>query len=292
MFRVLFPFLILFLIVACLSPFLLPSAYLRIAGKHVVGEVTGKREEITMSGNDGWRRVFEVAYRYTPAETGVVERDARRVDAALFDRLQHSPVDVIYSPVHALRLCTYVALGSVLAESSWSSRIPAAGDTHRDFYDLGAVAFSALLAFIAWRTRSRVWILAAALCGATVLSSVFLFGFIAFPVLFGLWRKRPGEGYDWVLLCSVALTAVFIQWRVPRTPTRARQPDRQRRGEAQKAETVDQIWGTRRSGGQSLRQDRSSGRPRIHTAGRKGARSRPRPSRSETAYRAFGTGPT
>lgn len=49
-----------------------------------------------MSGNDGWPHVFEVAYRYTPAATGVVERDAHQVDAALFDRLQpRSPVHVI-----------------------------------------------------------------------------------------------------------------------------------------------------------------------------------------------------
>ena len=44
----------------------------------------------------------------------------------------HSPVEVIYSPMQALRSLHIVALGSVLAESSWSSRIPAAGDAHRD----------------------------------------------------------------------------------------------------------------------------------------------------------------
>jgi hypothetical protein len=45
------------LLLGCLSPYLLPSAYLAVAGAVTEGEVTAKQESIFMLGNDRWRHV-------------------------------------------------------------------------------------------------------------------------------------------------------------------------------------------------------------------------------------------
>ncbi len=175
--------LLVLLVPACVSPYLLPSLYLEIAGVTTRGEVTG----------------------------------THRVSASFYDRLETGgAAGVVYSPWPVLRSLNMVGMGSALADSSWWSRIPGDGDSVRSTADIAGISLTVLLAWVAWRRKTNGWILAAACCATVVCSSVLLFGFVAFRLLFAVWRKHPGRGFGTVLAASMLLAAGVLYWRIPR----------------------------------------------------------------------------
>src|SRR5262245_20785157 len=95
--RAVFGIFLFLLISACLSPHLLPSAYLAIAGVQTEGEVMTKREEIRMSHDDRFWHTFKVQYRYRVPGSLALETVTHAVSPALFDALQAGKrVRVIY----------------------------------------------------------------------------------------------------------------------------------------------------------------------------------------------------
>lgn len=215
-----------------------------IGGTVVSGEVVGKRESIEMPLSDTWRHVFEISYRYQPLGARHPATGRHQVDVALYDRLHvGSPVNVRY---------TNLALGldSALADSSWWSRRPHESESARELAELIAVAIAVLLAVIAYRRRSRTLTVVAVTAVATIAASVMLLGFLVFPALFWVWRGRRGQGFGSALLCSTALTAVALYYRVP-WPSPLSGPQGQATAVVRAVHAVDQIWASSSSSGES-----------------------------------------
>ena len=244
-----------FLLPACFSPYLLPAVYLEAAGIVTEGRVTQKRESIEMRGYDRWRHALEVTYRYTPGDTGVAETGTHQVDPSLFDRLQvGSPVKVRYTPWRLPRSLHIVAMGSALAESTWRSRLPGESDSARVAFDLGCAVIAGLVCVVAWRRKTRGWILAAALGAVTVFSAVLTCGFVAFPLLFAAWRKWPGQGYGWVLLGSVPLSVAVLYARIPQPTPLPSGLSREGIAIVRQVRSVDHIWSGWEDSGQQVPQ--------------------------------------
>ncbi len=246
--------IILLLLGACLSPYLLPSVYMSLYGITTDGQVIGKREAIEFYGDDLVRHVLEVTYRYVPADTQRPETGLHQVDSATYDRVRTgSPVKVRYAPSKVLRSLHVVALGSVLADVPWRSRLPHDREDERLYFDLSAMVLAALLGFMAWRTRSDAVILAAAFCGAVVASAIVPVGFIAFPILFAAWRKWPGKGLGFALLAAMAVFIPVLHWRTPHDAPLP--PDHAGPAPAtvRQISTVHRIW-SGREGGQDIPQ--------------------------------------
>lgn len=240
---------------ACFSPYLLPALYLELAGVVTEGQVTQKQESIQMRGYDRWRHVLEVTYRYIPADTRVAETGTHQVDPSLFDRLQvGSKVKVRYIPWRLPRSLHIVAMGSALADAAWRSRIPEESDGARLTFDIGSAALAGLLGVVAWRRKTRPWILAAALCGATVCTAVVPCGFVTFPILFAVWRKRPGQGYGWVLLGFMAFSVVVLYGRIPQPTPAPSALSHEATAVVRQIRPVDHIWSDWEDSGQRVPQ--------------------------------------
>ena len=215
-----------------------------IGGTVVSGEVVGKRESIEMPLSDTWRHVFEISYRYQPLGARHPSTGRHAVDVALYDRLHvGSPVNVRY---------TNLALGldSALADSSWWSRRPHESESARELAELIAVAIGVLLGVVAYRRHSRTLTVVAVIAIASVAASVMMLGFVVFPALFWLWRGRRGQGFGWALLCSAALSAVALYYRVP-WPSSLSGPQGHATAIVRSVHTVDQIWASSSSAGES-----------------------------------------
>jgi len=218
-----------------------------IAGTVVAGEVVGKREAIEMPLADTWRHVFEISYRYRPLGAPYPASGRHSVDLALYERLHvGSPVNIRY-----VQLPIIGALDSALADSSWWSRQPRASESERELVELTAFAVAAVLGFVAYRRHSRRLGVVAITAGATVAASVTLLGFLVFPALFWMWRGRRGQGFGWALLCSTALTAAALYYRVPWPVLPPAGPQGHAIGVVRAVRSVDQIWGSSSSSGES-----------------------------------------
>lgn len=212
-----------------------------ITGTVVSGEVVEKRESIQMPLSDTWRHVFEVSYRYRPLGASYPATGRHPVDVALYERLHvGSPVNVRY--VQPPLVGRVFGLDSALADSSWWSRTPSGSESERELVEAIAIAVAAVLGFVAYRRSSRPLGLVAVSVGATVASSVMPLGFLVFPALFWMWRSSRGQGFGWVLLCSTALTAAALYYRVPWPSLPPPGPQGQATAVVRAVRSVDRIW--------------------------------------------------
>lgn len=240
------------LLLLALGPWLLLAAHLDIFGVRSDGEVIDKREAVVISG-DHWHYDLTVTYRYRVTGTPGLATASQPVDAALYDRLAVGDhVAVRYSPWAFLR--SLGSAGVSLAEARWYSRLPHESDDLRWLLEIEMYVVVAVLAYLAYRRRSRPLGMIAAVAAASVGAGVLLFGFLIFPLLLLLWWRRPGQGFGWVLLASMALSAAILASRIP-------WPAPQRAGDlvhanatVRQVHDVERVWGTRRFPGQQLRQ--------------------------------------
>jgi hypothetical protein len=245
--------LVLVIVGAFLVIWGIPVGYVRLAGAIVPGEVISKQESFAMPGDDRWSHIFEVTYRYQPSDASYPMTASHAVDEPFYRRLHTgSVVQVRYSPWSPLRHMKGV--GSALEGSSVFSRMPHESDNMRVIVELSAVALAGILAFLAYRLKTTPLILAASLVGAVVCSGVLLFGFIVFPILFGVWRKSPEKGFGFVLITAIALSAALLYWRIPRPATIPPGPQRTAMATVRHVETVHHIWSNGEDAGQDLRQ--------------------------------------
>jgi hypothetical protein len=246
---------ILLLLIGCVSPYLLPSLYLNVYGIVTGGRVTAKQERVEFHHDDAVRHALEVTYQYVPAGAQRPETSVHQVDPSTYDRLHiGSPVKVRYAPWPFLRSLHIVALGSVLADTTWASRLPRNLEEDRVYFDLSAIGLSALLGVIAWRTKNQLLIVAAAFCGGVVGTAIVPIGFVTLPVLFAAWRKSPGRGYGVALLAAMAVCIPVLYWRIPHNPPLP--PGRSGSVQAivRQIGTVDHVWSNRESSGEYIPQ--------------------------------------
>lgn len=231
----------------------LADVYVAAEGITVDGQVISKREYFAMHGEDRWRHVFEVEYRYLPRDEALPRTVTQPVDAALHDRLQVGiPVKVRYSPWPPLR--SVQAVGAVLVGSSWLSRIPFDSDTDRGVVEMVGFAIAATFGFFAYRRRSRLLGWVAGLATAVWISTVMLAGSFVFAVLFQMWRRNPGRGYGVLLLASMALSTFALDWRIPQPPSAIAGQPMQAMAIARQVHRVGSLWGGWRLSGQPIRQ--------------------------------------
>jgi hypothetical protein len=197
-----------------LAPRLLADAYVAAAGDLAPGIVVGKREAILMPGRDRTQHVREVTYRYQPVGSSMPETASHQVDQALYGRLRvGSPVTVRYSTWSPLR---YVqGVGSVLEDSSWWSRARSGSEDLRTTLEVLWLLGTGLLGYAAYRRNSRALGLVAGLAAAIASSAIVLAGFLVLPILYGMWRRNPGQGYGWLLLGTMIASAALIYERIP-----------------------------------------------------------------------------
>jgi hypothetical protein len=228
-----------------------------ITGTVVSGEVVGKHEAIEMPLSDTWRQVFEISYRYRPLGASSPATGRHPVDVALYERLRvGSPVNVRY--VQLPLVGRAFGFDSALADSSWWSRAPSASESERELVEAMALVMAAWLGFVAYRRNSRPLVVVAVTAGATVACSVMLLGFLVFPALFWIWRGNRGEGLGWALLCSTALTAAALYYRVPWPSPPPSGPQGHATAVVRAVRSVDQIWASwspsgESTGGQNIR---------------------------------------
>ena len=247
--------LFVLLIPACLSPYLLPSAYLAVAGLQTGGQVTAKHEQIRMYSDDRYWHTFQVQYRYRVPGAKADETGAHSVNPALFDMLRvGAPVKVVYAPLPFVRSLPIVGMGSALADSTWFSRLQGEGGARQTTFELAAVGLALLLAVLAFYKGYHALALPAAFAAAVVCVAILPFGFLVFPILFGVARRMPGKGYGWVLVASMVVSAYVLYWRVPKTPPLPPGPTREVLATVRQVKLVDEIWSTDESGGEHLRQ--------------------------------------
>jgi hypothetical protein len=230
----------------------IPTAYVESAGVVTSAVVTDRREYIDLPGGDSWRHAFEVTFRYQPRDAELPRTASHPVSAALFDRLHvGDTVAVRYSAWGPLRHVRGV--GTVLAESSPWSRLPLGPETLRETAELTLVGVAILLGLVAYERRSRWLEVVAWLVGATVVAGVLSFGWLVYALLFGVWRRRPGQGFGWMLLAVVALSTGLLYWRVPRPSPPPAGPRRTAVATVRRVESSREIWSSgERDDGESL----------------------------------------
>jgi hypothetical protein len=228
-----------------------PEAYVAIAGVTVTGQVIARREFFDLPGEDRWRHVFEIEYRYRPLDEPRPVSASHQVDAAFYEHLQvGAPVQVRYSPWAPLRLVR--AVGSVLVGSTWLSRIPFESDTVRGAFEMAGLAVAALLGYAAYRRRSRPLGWLAGLAGAIWISTIVLAGYLVFAVLFWAWRRNPGRGFGWLLLASMVFSTLTLYWRIPQPAASIVGPQRQATAIVGQTRLVTALWGGWRLSGQPI----------------------------------------
>jgi hypothetical protein len=119
-----------------------------------------------------------------------------------------------------------------------------------DLFDVACVAIAALLAFAAYRTRSRALILVATVVGVAVASGVLLFGFIAYPLLLGVAWKRRGRGYGWAFLLAAAMGTLLLAWRIEIPELMLGDATERATATVTRVRMRDRLWSTRRNQGQ------------------------------------------
>jgi hypothetical protein len=240
------------LLLIAVGPWVLHAAYLDLFGVLTDGEITGKREAVVISG-DHWRYDLVVSYRYRAADSPAPATAAQQVDAALYDRLAvGSRVKVRYSTWGFLR--SLGSAGVSLADARWYSRLPHESNDQQWLLEIEMYAVVAVLGYLAYRRKSRPLVMIAVVAAAAVGAGVLLFGFLIFPLLLLHWWRRRGQGFGWVLLASMALSAVILATRIPWP---ARQPAGalvHTNAVVRQVHDVESVWGTQRFPGQQLRQ--------------------------------------
>jgi hypothetical protein len=236
---------ILVLLAGCVvfgvSLWAIPTAYVQAAGVVVPGTVTDRRERIDLPGGDSWRHVFEVTFRYRPRDAEAPRTATHLVDAAMFDRVRVGDVvSVRYSPWAPLRATRGV--GAVLADSSPWSRLPVGPETLRFAAELTLIGVAMLLGLAAYGRGSRPLEIVAWCVGATVAAGVPPFGWFVYALLFGVWRRRPGQGFGWMLLAVALLSAGLLYWRVPRPTPLPSGPRGTALATVRHAESSREIW--------------------------------------------------
>jgi hypothetical protein len=244
-------YIVAFVVILALGvvPWAIATAYMNETAE---GTVIAKREAFVMPGGDSWEHVFEITYRFRTPDSPYPETAAHKVAPALYRRLQiGSTVRVRYSPLRLLR--SMVGVGSFLADSSWLSRVGyESGDVH-EFAELGGIGVAVLMAVAAYKRKSKLLGVAAAVIGG-VCVPVFLLavtGFFLFPILFWAWRGHPGKGYGWALLGTMALSTAAVYWRIPRPTPMPPGPRREATAIVRRARVVNEIWSNVREGSSS-----------------------------------------
>lgn len=119
-----------------------------------------------------------------------------------------------------------------------------------DLFDVACVALAALLAFVAYRTRSQWLILVAAVVGVAVVSGVLLFGFVAYPLLLAVAWKRRGRGYGWAFVLAVFAGTLLLAWRIPISELALGIAAEHATATVTGARIRDHLWSTPRNSGQ------------------------------------------
>jgi hypothetical protein len=122
-----------------------------------------------------------------------------------------------------------------------------------DGLDLALVAGSAGLGFLAWRSGNGPLRFVAGVVGASVASGVLLFGFLAYPLLFMMARRRPAHGFGWILLLSVAGGTLLIARRLP-LPELLPHTSEHATAVVTRLRARHDVWSTLRRSGQSVPQ--------------------------------------
>jgi hypothetical protein len=194
-FHVAIGLLVLFAVLGYAS-YVIPAAYLSVAGVTFPGQVVAKHESIVLGPAGTSEHHFDVTYRYRPTALKAAATGSHDV-----------------GPVASS--IPLVGASSALDDVAWTSRIPRGSDDARNVADWLACGAAVVVGLAAYRTRRRWLVVIAGTCAATVLSTILWFGAFVFPVLFLGWRRKPETGVGWVLLLSVPLTATFLYWRIP-----------------------------------------------------------------------------
>lgn len=233
------------------------AAYVARVGVEADGQIIGKRETIILGGGDAWRRVFDITYRYQPADAPLPEEASHNVDLAMYDRLHPGQLVRLHYTASPL-LRTWAGVGSYIDGSSPWARTRYGRTAARDLALPAAMFGAIVLGLIALKARSAVVGVAAGLLGgaavpvALLAATALLIG----PQLFWASRRRPGQGYGWMLLGAILVTAAIVYWRVPHPEPVSPGTHRTAAAVVRQARLVDEIWrgdvGLSRDGGQPI----------------------------------------
>jgi|SRR5579871_246441 len=233
----------LLVVLLALVPWSAGTLYVHLAGREVTGEIASKQERIVLPGGDAWQHLYEVTYRFRPADSPAAESGGHPVSATLYDRLQvGSAVRVRYSPWRPLR--SMQGVGSYLAESSALTRLRYGPVEPRNLFVAGGVVGAALVGWLAYRRMNvRLGILAALLAGLAFPSFLLvLTGFLLIPALWGASRRNPSMGHGKLLLLVCCATAALVYWRIPRPAQFPPGPVRQASAIVRQVQTTHEIW--------------------------------------------------
>jgi hypothetical protein len=233
----------LLIVLLALVPWSAGTLYVHLAGREVTGEIASKQERIVLPGGDAWQHLYEVTYRFRPADSPATESGGHPVAATLYDRLQvGSAVRVRYSPWRPLR--SMQGVGSYLAESGTLTRLRYGPIDHRNLLLAGGVVGAALVGWLAYRRMSvGLGILAALLAGLAFPSFLLvLTGFLLIPALWRASRRSPSMGHGKLLLLVCCATAALVYWRIPRPAQFPPGPVRQASAIVRQVQTTREIW--------------------------------------------------
>lgn len=201
-----------FLLLLVFGPWFGLDFYLAHFGVPARAKVLDLREAVYLKYDD-WRRDHLVTFRY-PVQGQDDVTATQAIDASLYGRLKPGDsVPVRYSRSAFMR--GFGTLGVKLEESGWRDRLPSWSNQGRSLAELGAVAATVLLAYMAYRRRSRSLGLLAATAGGIIASGIFLLGFLVYPLLLVLWLKRRMPGAGAMLLITFVLGHALLLWRIP-----------------------------------------------------------------------------
>jgi hypothetical protein len=191
-----------------------------------------------------------VTYQYRPRDAAYPTLGHHDVDVALYDRVRIGDrVTVRYR-----RLPVVGAVfgdDSALEGTSWWTRAPRSSESSREIAELSAIAATGLLGFVAYRRRSRILVALAATAGVTIAASILLFGFLVFPTLFWIWRRRRAARFGWALIASIALSTVALYYRVPWPAPLPGGPVGHATAVVRDVRLTDHIWASAASAGNS-----------------------------------------
>lgn len=220
------------------------------------GTVIAKQERILLGRGDSWYRLFEITYRYQPAGAAYPEAASQNVDFGLYNRVQvGTTLPVRYSRWKFIRLLQ--GIGSHIERTSATSRLRYGSIQASDLAALAAVVLAGVFGLIAYSKRNMALGAAGALVLGVAFPSILLVAtsMLVFPMLFWAWRRRPGEGFGWMLVGSIGVLLLVTYLRVPHPTPMPSGPRQSTIAIVHRLKTVREIWisgppgtATRRSG--------------------------------------------
>ena len=205
-------------------------------------EIISQQENIVFGRADNWARLFEVTYRYRAADDPNPTTASHNVDPEVFERLRvGDAVRVHYSRYAMLR--NIEGMGSYIEGTSAISRLNH-GFSNRDLLLFSALLLFALAGLGAFALGSRVLgLLSLMLLGIFSPDTMLaFFALVVFPMLFWASRKKPAQGYGWLLVAASAGAMAVTCWRVPRPEPLPDGPQGSTRALVNRVKLVTNIW--------------------------------------------------